>query len=273
MHHRLFAVIAALAAFFAGSATAWAQPTLVKVSSDPFYNSSSQHRTEVEPDTFAVGNTIVSAFQTGRVAPGGSADIGWATSVDGGVNWSFGFLPGITKAQNPGNRYDAVSDPAVGYDAKHQQWMIASLPLSNNLPSSPAVLISRSTDGLHWLKPVGIAPRTQSADKNWVACDDTATSPFYGHCYAEWDEPFGGDLIMMSTSTDGGLTWGPPKSTANNERGTIGGQPVVLVDGKVVVPFLGNTGIKAFNSTDGGNTWTNTYTGPTFSGPGRGASG
>ena len=30
---------------------------------------------------------------------------------------------------------------------------------------------------------------------------------------------------------------------------------------------------KSYRSTDGGNTWTNTYTGPTFPGPGRGASG
>jgi hypothetical protein len=60
----------------------------------------------------------------------------------------------------------------------------------------------------------------------------------------------------MSTSIDGGLTWGPPKPTANNETGTIGGQPVVLANGTVVVPFLGNQGVEAFRSTDGGNTWT-----------------
>jgi hypothetical protein len=36
---------------------------------------------------------------------------------------------------------------------------------------------------------------------------------------------------------------------------------------------LGNRANKIFRSTDGGNTWTNTYTGPTFPGPGRTASG
>jgi hypothetical protein len=61
--------------------------------------------------------------------------------------------------------------------------------------------------------------------------------------------------MLMSTSTDGGLTWGPPKRTANSETGTIGGQPVVLADGTVVVPFLGNQGVEAFRSTDGGNSW------------------
>ena len=35
---------------------------LLQLSSDPFTNSTSQHKTEVEPDTLASGNTLVSAF-------------------------------------------------------------------------------------------------------------------------------------------------------------------------------------------------------------------
>jgi len=139
MRTNIIAVIASLAVLVR---PVMAAPALVQVSADPFTNAASQHKTEVEPDTFA----------------GGGADIGWATSQDGGTSWKFGFLSGITKAQNPNNRYDAVSDPAVAYDAAHQVWMISSLPLSNTLPSSPAVLISRSADGAHWAKPVGIGP-------------------------------------------------------------------------------------------------------------------
>ncbi len=254
MRHEITAATAALIVLFASTHPASAQPSLVKVSTDPFTNSTSQHKTEVEPDTYAYGNTIVSVFQTGRVVDGGSADIGWATSADGGATWKHGFLPGITKAQNSRNKYDAVSDPAVAYDAAHGVWLVASLPLSNSLPSSPAVLISRSTDAMHWLHPVGIAPRTQSADKNWVACDDTPTSPFYGHCYVEWDEPAGGDLVMMSTSTDGGATWSPAKTTANQDGG-LGGEPLVQPNGTVIVPAEGGPGIMAFESTNGGQSW------------------
>ena len=36
---------------------------------------------------------------------------------------------------------------------------------------------------------------------------------------------------------------------------------------------LTNRANKIYRSTDGGITWTNTYTGPTFPGPGRSASG
>src|SRR6266481_9068009 len=39
---------------------------LVKLSTDTFTNSTSQHATEVEPDSFSFGSTIVSAFQVGR---------------------------------------------------------------------------------------------------------------------------------------------------------------------------------------------------------------
>src|SRR4051812_27523215 len=56
------------------------------VSSDPFTqvtckaSALTNHKTEVEPDTFANGATIVSAFQVGRVYDGGACAIGFATS-------------------------------------------------------------------------------------------------------------------------------------------------------------------------------------------------
>jgi hypothetical protein len=61
----------------------------------------------------------------------------------------------------------------------------------------------------------------------------------------------------MSTSTDGGLTWGPPLPTMDHAHG-LGGQPVVQPGGRVVVPFEGLTrgsGIRAFTSDNGGLSW------------------
>ena len=74
---------------------------LTRVSQDPYTNAASQHQTEVEPDTFAFGNTIVSAFQVGRVFGGGAANIGWATSTNGGQSWTNGFLPATTGQASP----------------------------------------------------------------------------------------------------------------------------------------------------------------------------
>ena len=230
-------------------------PNLTQISSDPFTVGPGQHATQVEPHMFASGNTLVAAFQTGRIISGGATDIGWATSTDGGTTWSRGFLPGLTTGEGSGP-YDAASDPAVAYDTKHQVWMIASLPLSATL-QTPAVLISRSTDGgLTWDNPVS-SPTTAGSDKNWIVCDSWSTSPHYGNCYLQWDDPstFNADEILMSTSSDGGLTWGPATPTATLAHG-IGGQPLVQPNGTVVVPLeLANGAMGAFVSGDGGATW------------------
>src|SRR4051812_15832354 len=93
----LFGVIAVLAAAVALVAAAGAQANvpLTQVSADPFTNPDSQHATEVEPDTFASGSTVLATFQVGRFFNGGASDIGWVRSSDGGATWDrpAGFLP------------------------------------------------------------------------------------------------------------------------------------------------------------------------------------
>jgi hypothetical protein len=245
------ALLSVAFAFSAAAAQDTPAVTLTQISSDPFTIGPGQHATEVEPHVLANGTTLVSAFQTGRIAGGGATAIGWATSTDGGTTWSHGFLPGVTSG-NGGGPYSAASDPAVAYDAKHAVWIIASLPIGNT--STPAVVVSRSTDGgFTWENPVNVGPNVVSSDKNWIVCDSTSTSPYYGNCYVEWDNPATGDQILMSTSTDGGLTWGAALATANRATG-IGGQPLVQPNGRVVVP-IETSGISAFTSSNGGASW------------------
>jgi hypothetical protein len=227
-------------------------PNLTQVSSDPYTVAPGQHATEVEPHMLANGNTLVAAFQTGRIVLGGGTNIGWATSTDGGTTWSHGFLPGLTTGEGTGP-YDAASDPAVAYDAKHGVWMIASLPISNTL-QTPAVVVSRSTDGLTWQNPISADTISVSSDKNWIVCDSWLSSPHYGNCYLEWDDSSSKGEILMSTSTDGGLTWASPLPTADLAEG-IGGQPLVQPNGTVVVPIETSV-MSAFSSIDGGMSWT-----------------
>jgi hypothetical protein len=262
--HAWAAAGAALTALVVATSPALANLTLTKLSSDPFTNSTSQHATQVEPDTFSNGNTIVSAFQSGRFTDGGSSDIGWATSTNGGTNWTSGFLPGITPyvgsgGQGGGGSFDRVSDPSVAFDASHNVWLIVSLPLIST--NGAGVIVNRSTNGgTVWGTPVTVNSDT-GTDKTWIVCDNTATSPFFGHCYVEWDLNSSGNLIQMSTSTDGGLTWGPKKTTASGEVG-IGGQPLVQPNGTVIVPIdsANESAVGAFRSTDGGGSWTDVTT-------------
>jgi hypothetical protein len=254
--------VLAVAALLALAAPAAANVPLTRVSADPFTNATSQHATEVEPDTFAFGSTVLATYQVGRFFDGGASDIGWARSSDGGATWDVSsFLPGLTFNAGPfadlNSPYERVSDPSVAYDAKHDTWMISSIPLLPNLVV-PTIFVSLSTDGgATFATPVQIPAPTRvnnNLDKNWTVCDNHATSPFFGNCYTEFDNFAQGDLEYMSTSSDGGQTWSTPVSPRGAHG--LGGQPVVQPDGTVIVPYETIRGtIAAFSSTDGGATW------------------
>ena len=246
----------ALAFVLALQAPLPAQTSLAKISVDTLTNTDSVHKTEVEPDSFSWGSTIVSAFHVAR-RPGsigwGSGDVGFATSVDGGQTWKHGLLPGLT-LNYKGGTYGAAADPSVAFDAKHGAWLISTLPLAGLSCCSLIgdVALSRSTDGLNWGKPI-LIDNTHLDDKNWTVCDNTTTSPFYGNCYTEWDQAFGSGDVLMSVSKDGGKTWGPGLPSSDHAGG-LGGEPVVQPNGSVIVPFEGG-GIDVFSSTNGGVSW------------------
>jgi hypothetical protein len=235
---------------------AFANVTLTQLNTDPYTNSTSQHKTEVEPDSFSFGSTIVAATQVGRFNDGGASNIGWATSTNGGSTWTNGQLPGLTVFSSPAGQYARATDPAVAYDAAHNVWLINSLGLtqSGSAVIGTAVVVNRSTDGgLTWGNAVTVRAVTgnQNFDKNWIVCDTTSTSPFYGRCYVEYDDNGNGNALHMAFSTDGGQNW--TESTVPNVS-IIGGQPVVQPNGTVIVPIdNGNeTALGSTVSTNGG---------------------
>lgn len=232
---------------------------LVRVSSDPYSGDGSQHATEVEPTSYAHGSTVVAAVQAGRYTDEGSSNVGWATSEDGGVTWLHGFLPGTTSVA--GGRYGRITDPAVVYDVAHNTWMIATIAFLDTQSGLTAsvVLVSLSTNGgTTWDSPVTVMDTGAAGglDKDWITCDNSPDSQFYGNCYIEWDNYNEGHLIQMSTSRDGGSTWSAAKTTVNQASG-FAGYPLVQPDGKVIVPIsnAAQTAIMVFSSNDGGVSW------------------
>jgi hypothetical protein len=236
-----------------------------RLARDTLVDLEGQHETQVEPSSHAVGSTIVTAFQAGRMVDGGASGIGFATSRDRGAHWRSGFLPSLTIASRPQGDAPSASDPAVAYDAQHGYWLIATVAESG---FRVHILVSRSRDGVSWSAPVVAAgDPAEDDDKEWIACDNGSLSPFRGRCYLSYLDVRSSE-IRTRISTNGGLTWSAPAVTVPDNRLGFqnGAQPVVQPDGTLVVIYELAAGgmhfddpaanqIQAVRSTDGGRTF------------------
>jgi len=260
---RRITLVLPLAVLAAATVTmvAGANVAVTIIAIDPFTNSTSQHKTIVEPDTFSFGSTIVAAAQWGRFNDGGASDIGVSVSSNNGSTYTAQQLPGVTVYSSPAGPWARVSDPAVAYDARHNVWMVSSLALDASV-SGKAVIVSRSLNGgATWMNPnnVRVAAASEDFDKNWTVCDNTTTSPFYGSCYTTWDDFGHGNRLKIAYSRDGGATWTLSKTP---NVGVIGAQPLTLPNGNVVVPLdnASETAIGYTISTNGGVKFGNAFT-------------
>jgi hypothetical protein len=197
-----------------------------QLSRDTLTASAGQHETQVEPDSLAVGSTVVTAFQSGRMQQGGAAGIGWATSRDAGATWVSGHLERVT---------ERASDPVVAYDAVRRTWLIATLGADE---SAGGLYLSRSPDGVVWSRPQPAVIRPEERyDKEWLACDNWPTSPRSGTCYLSYLDA---ETVEIRTrrSIDGGRTWSGPAGVRAPGTGQPNGAfPVVRPDGTLLVVF------------------------------------
>jgi hypothetical protein len=231
-------------------------PVLSVVSQDPYTNPGTYHRTQVEPDTSSFESTVVAAFQTGRAFVSGASNLGWSVSSDG-ARWTDGFLPHTTIHATPPGHFKRVVDPSIAYDAKHDTWLVEGLGTKDLSGYRGRLFVSLSTDDARTFGDPVIVARAQGSqifDKNWITCDNTPSSPFYGNCYTSWDDD-GRNLLRLhaATSVDGGLTWA--KSTTPRHSRAFGVQPIVQPSGTVVMPTGCFPCFGSFVSTDGGTTY------------------
>jgi hemolysin type calcium-binding protein len=229
-----------------------------RLSRDPYRNDGAQHETEVEPDSYTFGRTTLATFQVGRRFDGAATNVGFAVTTNDGASWRSGLLPGLTAASRPPGPYARASDPVVAYDAAHATWLISTLALD---AGATGLAINRSPDGATWSNAVAaleerVGGQGVAFDKNWLACDNTPTSPHYGRCYLVYTHSADRDMLAVSWSDDGGLVWSTPVNIG--ARPAVGVFPAIRPTGEIVVVYNWETSesaIAASLSTDGGATW------------------
>jgi hypothetical protein len=190
-------------------------------------------------------------------------------SNDGGTTWCCTssdpahlgtLIPGVERLT--GGIYDAGGDPALTFDSNGHAYYAG---LGFNRASAPnTVTVNRGTfDGsgkLSWSQPTFINPTTSPAifnDKEWIAADAHASSPFRDRVYVSWTRfifnPANGHYvqspIFFASSNDGGATFTAPANISSNVLYDQGSRPVVGPDGSVYVFFEGSTRFAALSST------------------------
>jgi hypothetical protein len=180
-------------------------------------------------------------------------------------------IPGVERLT--GGIYDAGGDPALAFDSRGTVYY-AGLGFDRTAPPN-TVAVNRGTfngGNLTWGPPTFINPTTSPAilnDKEWIAADAHASSPFRDRVYVSWTRFIfnaqNGNYVQSPIdfvfSTDGGKTFSTPQLISGNVLYDQGSRPVVGPDGTVYVFFEGSTRLATHSSTyvvkstDGGVTW------------------
>src|SRR5437016_5294643 len=222
-------------------------------------------------------NQIVVAYNDSRGRNFNPINIsGASVSTDGGATFTR-----LTKANGQSPFDNTVGDPVVVYNRQSGTWV--TIWLDNGCGSGCGF------SGC----PIGGYKSTTPSDPNsWTHfcfennsdndresgyADNNTSSPFFGRMYVSWNDFDSNGALKVTYSTDNGSTWHSPIQLAS---GTPFIRDVQItadkVTGDVYIAgmdeggggFPHNNSNLIFRSTDGGNTWSNTYTGPSFPGPG-----
>jgi hypothetical protein len=211
----------------------------------------------------------------------GDAYSGTYASNDGGQTWCCAgtdpqhlgtIIPGVNRLA--GGQYDAGGDPALTFDSRGAVYY-AGLGFNRSTPPN-TVTVNRGTfDGagnLSWSAPTFINPTTSPAifnDKEWIAADANASSPFRDRVYVTWTRfifsagtgAYVQSPIFEAHSSDGGATFSAPQLIGSPVLYDQGSRPVVGPDGTVYVFWEGATRLATLDSTymvkstDGGASW------------------
>ena len=173
-----------------------------------------------------------------------------------------------------GGQYDAGGDPSVAFDSRGVAYYAG---LGFDRTAAPnTVAVNRGTfsgsGSLSWSRPTFINPTTSPStlnDKEWIAADWHAASPFRDRVYVTWTRflfnagngNYTQSPIFEAHSSDGGATFSTPKSISGNVLYDQGSRVFTGADGTVYAVWEGATRLSTLDgtwlakSTDGGATW------------------
>jgi len=197
---------------------------------------------------------------------------GCSASTDGGNT----FIR-LTRANGQGP-FPNCGSPAIMYNRPSQTWFVVCLDFACGDQGLGGYKSTTPWDPNSWTHFCAFSE--SFADRESAFADNTPPSPFYGRMYVSWNDfSIGGGALFVRYSTDNGLTWTTSRQVTTSfiRNVQITGDKVT---GDVYIAGMDENGgsgcssgcgsnrtNKIYRSTDGGNTWTNTYTGPPFVGP------
>jgi hypothetical protein len=227
----------------------------------------------VDQALFEVGPRLES--ETTIAANGSNILVGFNTllgqavtfSKDGGSTWSAGRLPTFPL------EIENVGDPVLAVGPNGRIYHSYLAPTAIGLL---AVGVSYSDDGgATWTGPfnatASMAGSANSLDKDWLAADNIAGSPFRGNIYVTCTRfvANGQTTISLVRSTDGGQTWSQAvnlttisAAEALNIQSVQGSFIAIGPNGEVYVSWYDSrvNGISIAKSTDGGLTFSTPVT-------------
>jgi len=192
------------------------------------------------------------------------------------TDWGTTFVR-LTNASGQSPFSNTVGDPVVLYNRPTGTWFTVWLDGTCGGQGLGGYKSTTPWDANSWTHYCIHSGASDDRESGWA--DNNLSSPFFGRMYVSWNDFTRGQGIFVRYTTDNGLTWANERQvTATFVRnvqitGDLATGAVYIAAMDEMGGGLGNRANRIYRSTDGGNSWALTYIGPTFAGPGRGASG